>query len=198
MTDFPETRGTLLAAIKNPDNRVAWEEFVLIYRPVIYRMARRRGMQDADAQDVTQNILVRISTAIEKYEQEPGKKFRSWLRRVARNAIFTVVSQFRLDAAKGGSVAHDLLSEQVDVAPEFEQEIEKEYLREQFLRAAAIVRSDVHPETWQSFELTVVQGHSCTKAAELTGKSIGAVYAARSRIVKRLREQIDRLEGRQS
>ena len=61
MTEFPETRSALLVEVRSPENREAWEQFVLVYRPVIYRMARRRGMQDADAQDVAQNILVRVA-----------------------------------------------------------------------------------------------------------------------------------------
>ena len=195
MTEFPETRGTLLVAVQSPENRVAWEEFVLAYRPVIYRMARRRGLQDADAQDVTQNILVRIAGAIGRYEQQPGTRFRHWLRRIAKNAIFTAIEQRPRDAAVGGSVAQDHLLEEAEVSPQVEQEIENEYEREQFLRAAKVVRNDVHPETWQAFELTVIQGLTCEQAAESTGKSIGTVYAARSRIVKRLRAQIERMEG---
>ncbi len=65
MTEFPETRATLIANVKSPENRQAWEEFVVIYRPAIYRIARRRGLQDADAQDLTQNVLVRVAAAID-------------------------------------------------------------------------------------------------------------------------------------
>lgn len=198
MTEFPETRGTLLVAVKTPQDRVAWEEFVLIYRPVIYRMARGWGMQDADAQDVTQNILMRIAGAIERYEQQPGTKFRHWLRRIARNAIFSANSQKPKDAAAGGTLANDLLAEEADITFEFDQKIEREYEREQFLRAASIVRSDVHPETWQAFELTVIEGLSCDEAANSIGKSVGTVYAARSRIMKRLREQIERNQRKDS
>ena len=191
MTEFPNTRGTLLVAVKSREDRVAWEEFVLLYRPAIYRMARRRGMQDADAQDVTQTILMRIAGAIERYEQQPGTKFRHWLRRIAKNAIFSAISQRPQDTPTGGSQANDLLAEKANVTAEVEQEIEKEYEREQFLRAAAVVRSDVHPETWAAFELTMIQGLTCEEAAKTIGKSVGTVYAARSRIMRRLREQIE-------
>ena len=195
MTEFPETRGTLLVAVQSPENREAWEQFVLAYRPVIYRMARRRGLQDADAQDVTQNILIRIAGAIGRYEQHPGAKFRHWLRRVAKNAIFNAIAQRPKDVATGGSEAQDRLLEDAEISPQLEQEIQNEYERELFLRAAAVVRNDVHPETWQAFELTMIQGLTCEQAAESVGKSIGTVYASRSRIVKRMREQINRMEG---
>ena len=194
MTQFPQTRATLLAAVKSPEDRRAWDDFVTLYRPVIYRMARRRGLQDADAQDVTQNILVRIAGAIGRYEQKPGIRFRHWLSRVARNAILTSISQKPHDAATGGSVMRDLLEEQPDVSLDAEQDLETEYRREQYLRAAAIVRTDVNEETWRAFEMTVIEGVSCEAAAESTGNSVGTVYAARSRVVKRLREQIALLE----
>lgn len=68
MTEFPDTQSLLLANIQSLENREAWAEFVQIYRPVIYRMARRRGMQDADAQDLSQDVLVRVSKAIDRWE----------------------------------------------------------------------------------------------------------------------------------
>ena len=67
MTEFPETRSTLIAKVRSPDDREAWEEFVLIYQPVIYRMARRRGMQDSDAQDLVQTVLMRVAGATDRW-----------------------------------------------------------------------------------------------------------------------------------
>lgn len=195
MTEFPNTRGTLLAAVKSPENRLAWEEFVLLYRPVIYRMARRRGMQDSDAQDVTQDVLMRIAGSIERFELNQETRFRYWLRRVAKNAILNAIAKRPRDPAAGGTVAKDLLDEQPAVSPELEKELENEFQREQFLRAAKVVRSDVHPETWRAFELTVIQGLTCDEVAVSLGKSVGTVYAARSRIVKRLRDQVLVSEG---
>ena len=72
MTEFPDTQSLLLANIQSLENREAWAEFVQIYRPVVYRMARRRGMQDADAQDLSQDVLVRVSKAIDRWEPQSG------------------------------------------------------------------------------------------------------------------------------
>ena len=195
MTEFPETRSSLLAQVRSPDNREAWEQFVLIYRPVIYRMARRRGMQDADAQDIVQTVLMRVAGAINRWEKtEPGTRFRYWLRRVAKNAIFTALSRSPNDAASGGSNIQDLLSKHPEIAPDVDQELGLEYMREQYLRAAVIVQTDVDTETWRAFELSLIEGRSCDEVAELIGKSIGTVYAARSRVMRRLRDQVQRLE----
>jgi RNA polymerase sigma-70 factor (ECF subfamily) len=198
MTLFPETRGTLLAALKSPEDRAAWDDFVVVYRPVFYRMARRRGLQDADAQDLSQQVLMRVSAAIERYEQQPGTKFRHWLRRVANNAIATALSMSSRDAAEGRAVAIDLLPDQAAATIELTQELDNEYERELYLRAAAEVRAEVASETWQAFELTMIDGMPCEAAAETLGKSIGSVYAARSRIVKRLRSQIERMQAEEN
>ncbi len=194
MTDFPETRSDLLAKVRSPDDREAWEQFVLLYRPVIYRMARRRGMQDADAQEIVQMVLVRVAGAIDRWEQEPGTRFRHWLRRVAKNVILSALSRSPRDAAAGGSELQELLATQPEVAAALEQELDLESMREQYLRAAITVQKDVNADTWRAFELTVIAGQACDDVATLMSKSVGTVYAARSRVMRRLRDQIQRWE----
>ena len=195
MTEFPQTRSSLIAQVRSPEDREAWDQFVLIYRPVIYRMARRRGMQDADAQDLVQTVFMRLAASIQRWEKtDPETKFRHWLRRVARNAILSAFSRQPKDAAAGGSEMLNLLAEQPEIAKDVEQELATEAMREQYLRAAAVVKTDVDGDTWRAFELTVVCGQSCDEAAARLGKSVGAVYAARSRVMRRLREQVQRLQ----
>ena len=195
MTEFPQTRFSLIAQVQSPEDREAWDQFVLIYRPVIYRMARRRGMQDADAQDLVQTVFMRLAASIQRWEKtDPETKFRHWLRRVARNAIVSAFSRQPKDAAAGGSEMLNLLAEQPEIEKDVEQELATEAMREQYLRAAAVAKTDVDPDTWRAFELTVVRGQSCDEAAALLGKSVGAVYAARSRVMRRLREQVQRMQ----
>ena len=198
MTDFPETQSTLLAQIRSPEDREAWEEFALIYQPVIYRMARRRGMQDADAQDLVQTVLMRVAGAVDRWERKPGARFRHWLRRVAKNSILSELSRSSKDAPMGGSDIQELMAEQPAATSEVEQELAVEYMREQYLRAAMSVQSDVNAETWRAFELTVIDGESCEGAAKIIGRSVGTVYAARSRVMRRLRDHIQRLEQSES
>lgn len=197
MTEFPETQSLLLANIQSLENREAWEEFVVLYRPVIYRMARRRGMQDSDAQDLTQDVLVRIAGAIGRWEPRPGVRFRHWIRKVAGNAILSRLSNSSRNNAIDGDVAEQMIAEFPDQEAT-SQELENECLRERYLRAAATVKNDVSPETWQAFQQTVIEGQPCEAAAESLSKSIGTIYAARSRVLKRLREEVTRFEGDQS
>lgn len=194
MTEFPDTQSLLLVNIQSLENREAWAEFVQIYRPVIYRMARRRGMQDADAQDLSQDVLLRISKSIDRWEPQEGIRFRHWLRKVASNAILTAVTKSKLGGIVDGSAADQSLAEAPDVSAAT-RELQDECFRERFLRAAAVVKVDVSPITWAAFERTVIQGQSCEDAAQSLGKSLGTIYAARSRILKRLQKEVQRLEG---
>ena len=86
----------------------------------------------------------------------------------------------------------------ISAASDVEQELAVEYMREQYLRAAMSVQSDVNAETWRAFELTVIDGESCETAAKIIGKSVGTVYAARSRVMRRLRDHIQGLEQSES
>lgn len=195
MTEFPQTRLSLIAQVQSPEDREAWDQFVVIYRPIVYRMARRRGMQDADAQDLVQSVLMRVASSIHRWERtNPETKFRHWLRRVARNTILSALTRQPKDAAVGGSEMLDLLAGHPKNEQLVEQELATETIRELYLHAAAVVKKDVDPDTWRAFELTVVGEQSCEEAAALLGKSVGAVYAARSRVMRRLREQVTCLQ----
>ena len=199
MTEFPETRDSLLVRVRSPNNREAWDQFVQIYRPIIYRLARSRGLQDADAQDLAQQVLVSVASAIGTWEKSDEKvRFRHWLRRVARNAIVNALSRRPQDLAVGGSSAQSLLADQQCDTPNSVNEIEMEYRRELYLQAAQRVRVDVEPDTWRAFELTLIEGKSMDEAALMLNKSIGAIYVARSRMMQRLREAVQTLENRET
>lgn len=195
MTEFPETRDSLLVQVRSLANREAWDEFALTYRPVIYRLARHKGLQDADAQDLAQRVLMAVASAIGSWEKSSESvRFRHWLRRIARNAILNALSRQPLDRAAGGTSVQEFLLEQPGYDPHADAQIELEYRRELYLRAARIVRSDVEPETWRAFELTVVENRSIDEAAVELDKPVGTIYAARSRIMRRLRKAVQELE----
>ncbi len=204
MTQFPETRESLIVQVKDPSNRDAWGQFVDLYRPVIHRIAVARGLQDADAQDLTQQVLMSVASSIGRWEKSgEATRFRHWLRRVARNAIINAVSRCPPDQAAGTSSIQDLLEEcperdgsQQDSATD--SLIALEYRRELYLRAAAFVRTDVDTDTWRAFEMTVIEGSSNAAAAQELQKSIGTIYAARSRVMKRLRAAVAEIEESQS
>ena len=185
--------------VRSPANREAWDQFALIYRPVIYRLARHRGLQDADAQDLAQQVLIAVASAIGNWQKSSEEvRFHHWLRRVARNAIVNALSRRPHDRAAGGTSIHELLQEQPCDDLESDAQIELEYRRELYLQAARTVRGDIEPATWRAFEMTVVENRSIDEAAIELDKPIGSIYAARSRVMRRLREAVRELERAES
>ena len=195
MSEFPETRDSLLVQVRDPDNRDAWERFASIYRPVIVRIAVSRGLQHADAQDLSQQVLMAVAGAVGDWEKrDESAKFRHWLSRVTKNAILNALMRTPKDRAVGGSSAEILLQEAVDPDGATTALIETEYRRELYQRAAKAVRAEFRPESWQAFEMSVSGNASMEEVAKTFGKSIGAIYTARSRIMFRLSEVISEIE----
>ena len=193
---IPETRHSLLVRLKNPEDQRAWDEFVEIYQPVIYRVAVARGMQDADALDLVQTVFIAVAGAIENWSpQSPEIRFRHWLLRVARNATINALTRKPMDQPHAAAGSGDLLEQLADTDGYSQSLVELEYRRELFIRASEIVRIDVTPDSWRAFELTAIQGWSKEAAAQELGKSLGSDYAARSRIMKRLCVTVAQLES---
>jgi len=194
MGDSFETRPSLLLRLGDPSDRTAWEEFTSLYWPVIYRLARKRGLQDADAQDLAQKILLTLSRKIadSKPTTESGA-FRGWLSVVTRNVTLNMLSRRKQDVPRGGTS----LLQQLASLPEPEdvdREFELEYRRALFRMAADEIRSEFQPATWSAFWLTAVEGLTVEEAAEHLGLQIGSIYAGRSRVMRRLKQKIQDIE----
>lgn len=195
MSDFPETVDSLIVRIRDPSNRAAWDQFEQLYRPVIFRIARAKGLQHADALDLVQQVLISVASAIDRYEKHHGgARFGSWLGRVTRNAILKALSRRPRDRAAGGTDILDVLSEVPSDDPDIDALIHLEHRRELFQRAAEQIRRDVQESTWLAFELTALQQMSIERAAQVLAISTGSVYAARSRVMRRIRNAVVGLE----
>ncbi len=195
MPEFPETVDSLIVRVRDPSNRAAWDQFEQLYRPVIFRTARAKGLQHADALDLVQQVFLAVASAIDKYEKrDDGVRFRHWLSRVTRNAILRALSRGPRDRASGGTGMVDVLAEIPDADAETDALLALEYRRELFQRAAEQVRGDVHESTWLAFEMTSLQQTSIERTAEVLGISTGSVYAARSRVMRRIRNAVVKLE----
>ena len=194
MSDFPETRECLLVQVQDPANREAWELFARIYQPAIVRIALARGLQHADAQDLSQQVLMAVASAIGHWEKrDESTRFRHWLSRVTKNAILNALMRRPKDQAVGGSSVEEFLREAVDRDGATTALIETELRRELYLRAAEMLKVEFRPDTWQAFELSVAGDLTTEEVAAKLGKSVGAIYTARSRIMFRLREVISEL-----
>lgn len=197
MADSPATRQSLLVRLKNPRDEPAWAEFVEIYAPLIDRLARARGLQAADAADLTQEVFRAVAVAIDRYDPDPARgSFRGWLFRIARNLIINLLAARRTrPLATGDSDIQEML-ERVPAPDGAETALfEAEYRRRVFLWAADQIHGEFRRATWQAFWLTAVEGRAAKDAAQAAGISVGAVYIARSRVMARLRAIIEQVEG---
>jgi RNA polymerase sigma factor (sigma-70 family) len=195
MSSAPETRPSLLIRVRDPADQAAWHEFVEIYRPVILRFARQKGMQAADAEDVAQVVLAAVAKAIERREHDPQRaKFRTWLQRVANNAILNALSREKPDRGSGDSAMHAVLDQEESPGGPDSDLLRLEYRREVFRWAARQVRQEFRQETWDAFWLTAIEGRTSEAAAKELAKNPGAIYAARSRVMRRIQEKVKEYE----
>ena len=190
MPEFPETNPSLIARVKDLGDGASWVEFLGIYQPVVYRMARRRHLQDADAQDVMQQVFLSISRSIERWEAGDGQPpFRAWLTTIARNAITKALARRPRDQATGTTSAADILENEPAVeatASEILAEARQEIIR----WATEQIRSEFSEEIWQIFQQTAIHGVPIADVAKSSGRSTGWIYVARFRIIARLKEKI--------
>lgn len=194
MSDLPPTRATLLVRLRDVRDERAWEEFVEIYAPLVYRYARRRGLQDADAADVTQDVLRAAARTMPAFEYDPTRgRFRSWLFTVARNEITDLLA--RAGRGAGDTAVRELLGNQPGRAAADEDTWEREYEQRLFQWAAERVRAGFQESTWQAFWKTAVERESPQAVAERLGISVGAVYIAKSRVTAQLKAEVERQLG---
>jgi RNA polymerase sigma factor (sigma-70 family) len=189
------TRPSLLVRIRDRGDRAAWGQFADIYTPLLLRFARRHGLQEADANDLVQEVLKAVTTAAERLEYDPRRgSFRGWLYQVARSKLSNLLAaRARQAQGSGDSAVQGLLEQQPAPLADDSAEWDAEYERRLFAWAAEQVRADFQEKTWQAFWLTAVEGRPAAQVAAALGLSVGAVYVAKSRVMARLKEQVQEL-----
>jgi RNA polymerase sigma-70 factor (ECF subfamily) len=190
MNDWPETNPSLILRIKDPQNAVAWNELMAIYRPVIYRLARRKGLLHEDAEDLVQGVFLSVAKAIDRWEPGDNQpRFRNWLGKIARNAIVNAITRAKPDRATGTSSVMQALASLPEEA-EATQVLIVECRLEAIRWAAREVQSEFSDATWGIFQSIAIEGRPAPEVAQVFQRTIGAVYAARCRVAARLREKV--------
>ncbi|TWU07842.1 ECF RNA polymerase sigma factor SigE [Stieleria varia] len=193
-----ETRASLILRLKHAEDVAAWNDFVSIYAPVIFRVACRHGFQNADAENLIQEVLLAISRALPRWlQREDRGSFRAWLLKIARNeAIDMLTRRATRPIGKDGLEAERLLAEVPDPRRDLSSQFDLEYEQAVFQWAAAQVRDSVSDSTWQSFCLTHVEGLSVDMAAKQLNMRTGTVYVARGRVMNRIQELVKQFEDK--
>ncbi len=193
MAEAPLTRATLLVRLKDSEDAGAWTEFVQLYGPVVYGFARKRGLQDSDAADMVQEVLRSVARNAERMEYDPKRgTFRGWLYTVTRNKIYNFLSsQKRRPRATGDTTSQERLESYADPSNEAEADWELEYQRRLSAKAMDRVKHEFQPATWEAFLGTAVEGRPAQEVGETLKMTSGAVYVAKSRVLARLKEEVE-------
>jgi RNA polymerase sigma-70 factor, ECF subfamily len=186
MTNTP---ASLLDRLRNSFDAESWTRFVSLYTPVIYSWGRHIGLQDQDAADLTQDVFTTLVQVLPAFVYDRQKSFRRWLRTVTLNQWRNKRKQWneKMPRAPGG------VADQVAAPDEFEAFWEAEYQQHLVSRALAIMRADFEEKTWKACCEVVVAGRSASEVAKQLGLTVGGVYAAKFRVLDRLRQELGEL-----
>ena len=198
MDSIPPTQPTLLVRIRDARDQEAWGRFVDLYAPLVYGFLSKRGLQDADAADLTQDVMRQVALAAHSLEYDPQRgSFRGWLFTVVQNRL---TDHWRREGLRERGVGDTDAQQQLNELPQpggldASAQWDADYERQLFHYAASIVKQDFTEATWRAFWMTAVDGASGRDVAEQLGLTVAAVYLAKGRVMTRLKEQVKRLVG---
>jgi RNA polymerase sigma-70 factor (ECF subfamily) len=176
---------TLLERLRQPHDQEAWARFAELYTPLLYRWARRTGLQESDAADLVQDVLGLLVRKLPAFRYDCRGSFRRWLRVVTLN-------RWRETLRRAGTALRTNCEEldQAAVADPTADFEEAEYRQQLVGRALRLLEPEFSPLTWRAFREHVVAGSDAVEVAAALGISVGTVYAAKSRVLTRLRQYI--------
>jgi RNA polymerase sigma-70 factor (ECF subfamily) len=191
-------QGTSLSLLERlrqaPANQQAWEEFVERYGRRIYGWCRAWHLQDADARDVTQMVLLKLARKMSTFVYDPAGSFRNWLKTVTQHVLSDFVAEWKQPGRSDDSRVGAML-DKVEARADLVQTIEAEFDQEMLDQAKVRVRQRVDSRTWEAFQLTALGQQRGSAVADQLGMTVAAVFKAKSRVQKMLQEEVRRLEG---
>ncbi len=179
------TSVSLLQKLRRPSAPDAWDRLVRLYTPLLFYWARRQGLQETDAADLVQDVLVVLVRKLPEFQYQPGRSFRGWMRTVLLNTW--------RDRPRRGAPAPLDSAVQPAVPADVDGLEEREYRLYVLGQALRLMAADFAPATWQACWETVVCGRPAAEVAAELGLSVNAVYLAKSRVLSRLRQDLDGL-----
>jgi RNA polymerase sigma factor (sigma-70 family) len=191
---LPTTSATLLARLRHdPSNDAAWDEFVEQYGRHIYRWCRQWRLQDADAEDVAQEILLKLARKLRDFTYNPASSFRGWLKTVAHHAWRDFIDSRSRTRPVGDEQVWALL-QSVEAREDLIQRLEEAFDHELLEAAKVQVRLRVAPHTWEAFRLVAIECLPVTDVAARVNMQVAMVYVAKSKVQKMLQEEIQKLD----
>jgi RNA polymerase sigma-70 factor (ECF subfamily) len=193
------TSASLLQRVRQePDDQAAWAAFVARYGPCILAWCRRWQLQESDASDVTQEVLLQLVDKLRRFQYDPGRSFRAWLKTIVHHAWQDFLERRRRAGLGSGDSAVWERLDSVEARDNLEQQLQDVFDREVLEEAMERVRQRVAPHTWEAFRLMTFEGLSGPEVAPRVGMQVTMVYVARSKVQKMLREEIEALDAQDS
>ncbi len=190
-----DTRVSLLIRLRRePADERAWDEFARRYGGLISTWCQQWGLQSADADDVSQNVLLKLAHHLRIFVYDPGRRFRGFLRTVAHNACMDYLDNIRRSVTASGDSGVYAVLDSIQARDDLATRLEAAYDLERLEMAQARIRLRIEPHTWDAFRLTALEGHSGAEAAALLQMQVGTVFKAKSKVQQMLREELERLE----
>lgn len=186
-TDWPTTRVNLLQVVCNSDEHAAWRNFVDIYGPLVFAYCRKQGLQDADAADVCQNVMMRLNRAIRSFEYSVDRgTFRSWLRTICRNEVLRHYrgrySRGQSDQSANSPSAWDEVYDEHQWTEDFHGHI--------FKIALARIRPEFSEDIWRAFQMLWVEDRKVDDVVAEFGQNRNWLYKAKHRVISRLEREV--------
>ena len=180
------TSVSLLERLRQPEQDRAWDRFVELYTPLLLYWARRTGMQSQDAADLVQEVFVTLINKLPDFQYDQAKSFRGWLRTVIMNKWRDRQRQ------DGGRIAGNAIGLSGAISPsDLEASWDHEQHQQLFRRALEVMKDEFEPATWQACWGMVVDGKSASELAGELHISENAVYIAKCRVLRKLRQELD-------
>ena len=187
---------TLLGRLQsNPVDKQAWSDFVQRYGRIIFRWCRHWNLQEADAEDVTQNVLLRLAQKMPAFVYDPSRSFRAWLKTMTHHAWSDFVSSRQNRTQGSGDTQTLQVLQSVEAREDPEKQLDEGFDRELLEEAMKRVRDRVAPQTWEAFRLTAIEGLSGAEAAERVPMKVAQVFVARRRVQKMLQGEVAKMES---
>ena len=186
-----QTSLTLMELLRQqPWNVQAWERFVQRYRPKIYGWCRAWGLQEADAEDVAQEVITKLTQKMASFRYDQSRCFRAWLKTITQHTLSDLVEK-RVRAL--GSQSNPIFGN-IAARADLQKQIEEIFDRELLDLAISRARCRVAPVTWDAFRLTAFEEYSGAEASRFLGIPVASVFVAKHRVQKILKEEISKLE----
>jgi RNA polymerase sigma-70 factor (ECF subfamily) len=190
------TSATLLMRLaRSPSDQSAWGEFVARYGPQMQRWCRRWGLQDADADDVTQRVLLDLARQLPEFSYDRSRSFRAWLKTISHRAWQKYAQALVRPGQGSGDTQTAATLASVEARDDLTARLEKEFDLELLESAMSVVQQQVQPGTWEAFRLLALEHLSGAETAARLGLSVDAALKARSNVTRRLREAMRHLSG---